>query len=96
LFGNQSIVAWHRPSSEVHRVARISQHLVTTLWGQPRRGLAKHRGEKSEVLRPGRATPNVFHLAQTPARSSTTLVPTCMICGTADSLGRLPVPPRPS
>jgi len=64
LFGNQSIVASHRPSSEVHRVARIGEHLVTTRWGQTRCGLAKHRREKGEVLRPGRATPNVSHLAQ--------------------------------
>jgi hypothetical protein len=64
LFGNQSIVASHWPSREVHRVARIGEHLVTTQWGQPRCSLAKHRCEKGEVLRPGRATPKVSHLAQ--------------------------------
>ena len=68
LFGNQSIVASHRPSREVHRVARIGEHLVTTRWGQPRCGLAKHRREKGKVLRPGRATPNVSHLAQSSSR----------------------------
>jgi hypothetical protein len=64
LFGNQSIVASHRPSSEVPRVAWIGEHLVTTHWRPPRCGLAKHRREKGEVLRSGRATSNVSHLAQ--------------------------------
>lgn len=65
LFGNQPIVAWHRPSSEVHRVARIGQHLVTArcrLVGTPDCGLARHRCENGEVLRTGRPIPNVSHL----------------------------------
>ena len=67
LFGNESVVAFPRPSSEVHRVARIGEHLVggrCRLVGTPDRGLAKHRRQKREVLRGGRATPNVCHLAQ--------------------------------
>ena len=67
LFGNESIVALPRPSSEVHRVARIGEHLVggrCRLVGTPDGGLAKHRREKGEVLSPGRATPNVFHRGQ--------------------------------
>lgn len=66
LFGNESMVALPRPSGEVHRVARIGKHLVGgrgRLVGTPDCGLAKHRRQKSEVLSPGRATPNVFHQA---------------------------------
>jgi hypothetical protein len=77
LFGNQSMVTLPRPSGEVPRVAGIGEHLVSgrcRLVGSPDCGLAKHRCEKGEVLRPGRATPNVFHLRQS-SRSATTLNP---------------------
>ena len=73
LFGNQSIVALPRPSSEVRRVARIGEHLLSVrcrLVGAPDCGLAQHPREKGEVPSPGRATPNVFHLGQSSSSAS--------------------------
>ena len=67
LFGNQSIVAWPRPSREIGRVALIGEHLVSgrrRLVRAPDCGLAEHRREKGEVLRPCRAIPNVVHLGK--------------------------------
>jgi len=67
LFGNQSIVSLPRPSCEIHRVARIGEHLVSgrcRLVRAPDGGLAEHRREKGVVLGLGRANPNVFHLGQ--------------------------------
>src|SRR4051812_1678664 len=73
LFGNQSIVTLPRPSSEVRRVARIGEHLVSgrcRLVGAPDGGLAKHGREKGEVLSRGRASPNVFHRISPAVRRS--------------------------
>ena len=56
-----------RPSSEIHRIARIGEHLGTgrrRLVRAPDCGLAKHRRQKGEVLGPCRAIPNVLHAQQ--------------------------------
>lgn len=45
-------------------MARIGEYLVGGRRSVSARCLAKHRRQKSEVLSLGRATPNVFHLAQ--------------------------------
>jgi len=67
LFCNQSIIARPRPFSEIHRIARIGDHLVTgrrRLVRAPDCGLAKHRRQKGEVLGPCRAILNVLHVQQ--------------------------------
>ncbi len=67
LFCNQSMIARSRPSSEVHRIARIGEHLVTGrrwLVRSPDCGLAKHLRQKGEVLGPCRPILNVPHVQQ--------------------------------
>ena len=64
LNGDESVVAFPRPSSELHRIARIGEHFVTArrgLVGSPDCGLAEHRRQKGEVLSPRRATSNLLH-----------------------------------
>ena len=67
LFGNQSVVASPRPSSEVQRIPRIGHHLLSCrcrLVRPPDCGLTKHRREKGEVLRFCRSTPQLVHAGQ--------------------------------
>src|SRR5579884_1680834 len=68
LFSNKPEVAWSWPPLQVHRVARVGEHLVSrgrVLVGSPNRRLAEHRCEKGEVVAPGQTEPDVADLTLT-------------------------------